>query len=192
MGTPALGAEVETLLMPGPLAEAHSELETDCAQCHTKFDQSSQRSLCLDCHEDISEDLQQLNGFHGLNPAIKTLECTQCHRDHQGRDADIIGIVTDLFDHSLTNFPLVGGHQQASCNQCHETDDKYRDSSPVCADCHETDEPHDGNLGDQCGDCHSQQDWSSITFDHDASTDFHLSGAPYKYQLQQLPCQRII
>lgn len=177
MGIPALGAEVETLLMPGPLAEAHSEFETDCGQCHTKFDQSSQRSLCLDCHEDIANDLEKLNGLHGLSPSIKDVECTQCHREHLGRDADIIGIVTDLFDHSLTNFPLTGGHQQASCNQCHEQGDKYRDSSPICAECHAADEPHDGNLGQQCDNCHSQQAWSNIVFNHGENTEFDLTGA---------------
>jgi hypothetical protein len=46
----------------------------------------------------------------------------------------------------------------------------------VCADCHAEDEPHNGNLGQQCDDCHTQQTWSSIVFDHGAKTDFHLTG----------------
>ncbi len=54
---PVLGASVETLVMPGPLTEAHADLEADCGSCHARFDQGAQDNLCIACHETIQADI---------------------------------------------------------------------------------------------------------------------------------------
>src|SRR5690606_13057715 len=78
------------ILMPGELIKGHAEFESDCTQCHVSFNQAGSTRLCLDCHEDIQADRKNASGFHGMNPLASTSECTTCHTDHRGRDADII------------------------------------------------------------------------------------------------------
>ena len=44
----------QRILMPGPLAEKHAELETNCENCHSPFDREETTALCLDCHDEIA------------------------------------------------------------------------------------------------------------------------------------------
>lgn len=179
----AEAASIETLVMPGPVVEGHKDLETDCNNCHTKFDRQSQRQLCLDCHEDIDADQQAKEGFHGLHSAASQAECAVCHVEHKGRGADITGLVPELFDHSFTDFPLQGQHSSTACADCHVSGKLFRDTSAQCSSCHENDDPHQGNLGDNCASCHAESGWSEISFDHDTETDYPLTGAHV-----QTPC----
>ena len=63
------------------------------------------------------------------------------------------------FDHEReTGFKLEGAHDQAACLRCHN------DRGPIhvytargCGGCHV--EPHKGNLGLDCTDCHNQDIW---------------------------------
>ena len=50
-------AQIETLVMPGKVIEGHAEYEEDCNACHAKFKRAEQRTLCLDCHEDVAADI---------------------------------------------------------------------------------------------------------------------------------------
>ena len=88
IATGAHAAAWESLIMPGPLSEAHLELEEECSACHTAFSQIEQNQLCRDCHEDVAADVEQSTGFHGKHPDIPTMECRACHSDHLGRDVD--------------------------------------------------------------------------------------------------------
>lgn len=169
------GASLESLVMPGPVTAAHAETEETCSACHDLFDRDSQKQLCLECHEEVAADLSENRGFHGRHPDAKTAECNACHSEHDGRDADITGLQSSLFDHQLTEFPLAGVHALASCNSCHENDQPYREAPLECAGCHATADAHDGNLGQHCGDCHDPDAWRGASFDHDA-TDFPLTG----------------
>lgn len=171
----ANAASLESLVMPGPVIEGHADLEEECGSCHAVFDQSSQRRLCLDCHELVAADLTAGTGLHGRHPEVADRECRNCHTEHKGRDADIVGLVPDLFDHSFTDFPLEGAHGSLNCAACHEADVRFADASGECQGCHQDDDPHDG-LGDQCGDCHGPDRWREANFDH-TTTDFPLIGA---------------
>jgi len=168
-------ASLESLVMPGPVSQAHEELEHTCSNCHDTFDRSTQRQLCLDCHEDVAADLQGSSGFHGLQPAVAGVECKSCHAEHLGRDADITGLVPDLFNHDFTNFPLEGGHAEQTCSACHEDGVVFRDAPASCFGCHENDDAHDGALGSECESCHDSQAWLTTGFDH-ADTEFPLFG----------------
>jgi hypothetical protein len=171
----ANGASLESLVMPGPVAEAHAETEETCSACHDLFERGAQRMLCLDCHEKVASDLDTGTGFHGRQPDAETVECSSCHAEHNGRDADLLGLQPSHFDHEMTDFALTGAHSNESCGGCHEAGAPHRDAPTECAGCHETDDPHSGNLGQACGDCHEPVGWQSATFDHD-STDFPLLG----------------
>ncbi len=66
-------------------------------------------------------------------------------------------------DHSF--FALTGGHQSAKCAACHTTGD-YQGTSPDCLACHAQDDPHAGEFGLACANCHVVEGWQLATFDH--------------------------
>lgn len=175
--TIAHAASIESLVMPGPVIEAHAEVEQECASCHSAFSQAQQNKLCLVCHEEVAVDLDKRVGFHGIHPDPARTECRSCHTEHKGRAADIVGLVPEGFDHDNTNFPLTGDHAAQPCASCHAKDTAFRDTERECASCHENDDPHRSNLGQQCGDCHEPSRWSLTRFDHNTITDFRLNGA---------------
>ncbi len=161
------------LLMPDELISGHEDLEGDCNNCHTNFDQSNQNPLCLDCHEEIAADINKNSSYHGLNTEIEGTHCRTCHTDHQGRDADVVQLDKESFRHELTNYPLEGKHQNLSCTQCHEGNDGFRLEKYECNDCHKLQDPHKGELGTECKDCHTTSSWRKTDFNHD-ETDFVL------------------
>jgi predicted CXXCH cytochrome family protein len=183
----AAAASIESLVMPGPVIEGHADLEEECSSCHDLFDSAAQRRLCLDCHERIAEDLALTEGFHSHNQTAKTAQCTECHTEHKGRDADIVGLQPELFDHDATDFPLEEVHATQSCDSCHQPETSgsvatgalagvaHFDAPTMCVGCHDDDDVHQGNLEDSCGDCHDPSTWKSGQFDH-SSTDFDLIG----------------
>lgn len=167
----------EKLVMPGDLVDAHADLETDCANCHEPFSKKSQRMLCLDCHKDIDADIANGVGFHGRNGDVGETECKHCHTDHLGREADIVKLDPDTFDHALTDFQLAGKHQTVSCTGCHQDGTRYRDTPDRCIACHRDDDPHQSRLGEFCESCHTETGWQATApFDH-TLTAFPLEGA---------------
>jgi hypothetical protein len=166
----------ERLVMPGPLVASHAEYEADCAQCHVQFNRSQQRTLCLDCHEEIAEDFATGTGFHSLSPDVGQRECSQCHTDHTGRDTDILGLDIESFDHDLTDFHLLGKHAEVECEGCHLPNLTFHDAELDCVSCHRDDDQHRGNLGDDCAACHAETAWTDVTFDHEAETMYALLG----------------
>ncbi len=156
--------------------QAHEEIESQCNVCHSKFDDQPQRALCLDCHEDIDADIQTHRGYHGLNMEAQESECASCHGEHKGRDADITGLVPELFEHADTNFRLEGAHANLACSGCHEEDVPFRATNTTCSGCHTQDDTHDGALGSECASCHSTDSWRAVNFDHARETSFALLG----------------
>lgn len=175
MITTAHPAEIETLFMPGELIAGHAEYESECSNCHARFEKKSQDRLCRDCHEDIDQDISASTGFHGRTPGLEEQACKSCHTDHIGRDASIVLLNSATFDHDVTDFQLDGSHRGVSCSACHQADQKYSEADDDCHGCHREQDPHKGNLGEQCGDCHVPKNWKEFDYDHD-TTDFPLEG----------------
>lgn len=167
---------VEQLVMPGPLSAAHADLEDDCGQCHVAFRKAEQTRLCRACHEEIDADMNVGEGLHGRDPAIAAADCRECHTDHEGRAFDIAPNDPATFDHDLTDYPLRGAHVDTACDDCHAADKPKREAPLDCYSCHGEDDPHHGVLGQECADCHVENDWKEIRFDHD-TTDFPLRDA---------------
>jgi hypothetical protein len=172
---PSAAQNVESLVMPGELILGHAELEADCSSCHKRFNRAEQSTLCADCHEDVSSDINNESGFHGKFSEASSGECFSCHTDHEGRNANIIILDESVFDHAFTDYELVGKHADAQCAGCHEPSIKRRDAPQECIDCHREDNIHDEGLGTECAGCHNETDWLEITFDHD-TTDYPLIG----------------
>ena len=169
----ALALDVERLFMPGKVIEGHKEYETECKKCHSRLEKITQDELCLDCHEKVSADVDNNEGFHGRAKSVRGVECKICHADHRGREANLINLDVDRFDHRETDFELLGKHVQAECKACHKDGKKYREAPARCFDCHEQDDAHETKLGEKCDQCHNPKGWGSEQFDHD-ETDFKL------------------
>lgn len=167
----------ETALMPGGVIEGHAKLEENCKECHVRFDKEAQSKLCADCHKEVKADIQKHEGFHGR---LEEQQCRTCHTEHKGRDAKIVVLDIEKFDHAKTDFPLLGAHQKQGkikCKDCHETKKKYREAPSACNDCHRKDDKHKGSLGTDCKNCHNERDWKETKFDHSLEkTRFALSG----------------
>lgn len=174
----------ESLVSPGPVVESHAEVEADCDKCHSAFEKDRQNELCVACHEDVGKDILRQRGFHGGTPRVAGTDCKHCHTDHKGRDADIVRLDPDTFDHALTEFPLMGSHAGVACAGCHAPEEKYRDAPSQCVDCHKADEPHKGRLGTECATCHDENRWQDASFDHD-TTDFPLKGKHVETRCEQ-------
>ncbi len=170
-----LAQSIESLVMPGDVAKAHVEIETECNACHKRFDRAAQRQLCLDCHEDVAADLSTAAGFHGKSPTVGDEQCSVCHTDHEGRKADIVGLDPVSFDHAFTDFELSGKHGEAECGACHAAAEKHRDAPAECFDCHAEDDVHRGFLGEDCASCHVPAGWEDVEFDHEV-TGYSLIG----------------
>lgn len=175
---PARGQSLfEKLVSPGEVIAPHVKWEKTCTSCHEPFSKTSQRRLCLECHKDIATDIFETRGFHGKRPEILKAECKTCHTDHKGRDADVVLLDKDTFNHTATDFPLQGAHQAAACEGCHKPQTAYRKAPVTCFACHEADDKHKGALGKECHSCHDEKSWKKQkTFDH-AKTRFALTGS---------------
>ncbi len=168
---------IERLVMPGPVSSAHADIEATCTSCHVRFSRDLQGQLCLDCHEEVARDVAASTGFHGRDPGAVGAECSACHTEHEGRNADILGIDEDSFDHDVTNFPLLGKHRDVMCASCHTEElPNYHAAETECNACHVDDDRHRGNLGTACADCHAETAWTDVRFDHEMTADYTLTG----------------
>jgi hypothetical protein len=117
-------------------------------------------------------------------------DCASCHKNPHHADferaceschATPSGWKVASFDHSLTDFPLVGEHAAVECEECHTGRSRL---TPVphddCDACHE--DPHDDRFEPTpCLQCHSPTSWDVGEFDH-SRTDFPLEGAHAKVE----------
>ena len=161
---PISPGELETLVMPGKVIKGHADIESDCRKCHVPFRKDKQARLCLDCHEEVAGDISKARGYHGR---LKLeIVCSDCHSEHKGRRADIVGLQIATFDHSLTDYVLLGLHTKTKCGACHTGGKKYREAPTTCVACHLSDDVHKAKLGATCDDCHTEAGWKLGKFDH--------------------------
>ncbi|NJD11059.1 MAG: hypothetical protein FIB01_11705, partial [Gemmatimonadetes bacterium] len=87
------------------------------------------------------------------NPHIRLhgRACTDCHTTSGRR--------TGRFDHARTSFRLLGQHQSVPCAGCHDLRD-FRGAASACGTCHA--DPHRGDVGPRCEQCHSEASWHQV------------------------------
>jgi hypothetical protein len=125
----------------------------ECLKCHKTPDMKSTPKTCVECH--------QKDDYH---KGKLGRECARCHSAEEWKK---IG-----FDHSKTDYPLVGKHLDVPCTKCHVRE-PYKIPSQ-CASCHRPDDKHKGQLGDSCETCHTEKGWKDVQkFDHQ-KTNFKL------------------
>lgn len=153
------------------LTGAHKSV--DCQKCHqVEFKNNNRRkrlvglnySNCTPCHSDVH------NGRYGA-------DCKSCHNTTSFKV-----INRNSFDHSKTNFPLIGKHKNISCNKCHKSSVETKLDYSRCSNCHQ--DYHNGQFkrnqkNYDCKNCHTEDGFSPSLYSiemHNKS-NFILSGA---------------
>lgn len=105
-------------------------------------------------------------------------DCVQCHQaDYEGARRHVDEKPTTCgVCHSETSWhrtkiehewPLTGKHAKARCFACHSgAPAHYKDTSTECVSCHAEDAdpppfPDHKDFGDDCGSCHTTENWKS-------------------------------
>jgi nitrate/TMAO reductase-like tetraheme cytochrome c subunit len=189
-------------------------LGTNCESCHgmesfkpaVKFDHNKTKFIltgahqnidCSKCHVTVVKNEQKYQRFKGLD----FVNCSSCHQDyHQGKFGincnschvtESFRVIKNLesFDHSKTNYKLLGKHANVECKQCHTKGLKIKPKYDKCIDCHN--DYHKGdfiknNSPTDCNVCHNLNGFqlTSYTIEEHAKTNFKLTGAHLA-----VPCQ---
>ncbi len=154
-----------------PLMGAH--LATPCFVCHKKdniWNFGSMGTNCTSCHTNIHETTIDKKYY-------PEDQCKSCHTENTWVEVN--------FDHSKTEYELLGAHKNQSCRACHfkPTPDgsaytqQFNNLTSNCTECHI--DKHFGqfekdNVTD-CFFCHSFNNWKPDKFDHN-KTRFILDG----------------
>ncbi|MBU1100938.1 MAG: cytochrome C [Bacteroidetes bacterium] len=154
------------------LTGAHKTI--NCDKCHPVKGENENKvqsftktefSQCTSCHEDIHK-----NKF-GQN-------CTSCHSTTSFRKI----VNKEDFDHSKTDFVLMGKHQKTDCRQCHVTSMTVRLRHDQCYNCHS--DFHKGEMDRNglrvdCIACHNEKGFipSTYTLQQHNSIGFLLEGS---------------
>jgi hypothetical protein len=155
---------------------------------------------CSDCHKaGLGSRTDKILPFH-----FEDRSCTACHQDpHSGgfdkqmarrrtngtpfgceacHNVKSWGEVSG-FDHSKTNYRLLGAHRTVACADCHRpvtsSGSRFKGTATQCEACHT--DAHDKQFlardnQTHCADCHNSLRWVPSTFDHDTKTHFPLAG----------------
>ncbi|UCF19494.1 MAG: hypothetical protein JSU87_16485 [Gemmatimonadota bacterium] len=190
--TPArLEAQV---ISPGKLSSVHGDLEgvRGCTNCHELSKSGALNGKCLDCHELLQNRLRQRLGYHAT---VADRDCASCHAEHRGREASMIELDKQRFDHGEVGFDLVAAHRDVPCEDCHQPEfitaadvrsytskhgaleRTYLGLGTTCVTCHDAENPHSDQFAARgCRDCHSEENWEATDgFDHD-QTRYRLTG----------------
>lgn len=135
---------------PYPLVGQHAQVE--CDACHNGHATAPLAyGTCEDCHEDL----------HGGQ--FKPRPCEECHT------VDVAAFALRTYNHDQTSFPLVGLHQNTTCEECHgDREEALYVGRPFddCDACH-VDE-HDGRFEPTlCQKCHTPEGFRALFFNHD-------------------------
>ncbi|MFA7419287.1 MAG: multiheme c-type cytochrome [Melioribacteraceae bacterium] len=191
-----------------------ASLGNNCENCHgmesfkpaIKFNHDKARFVltgahlkvdCSKCHLTIIKNEQKLQQFKGIDFA----NCSSCHQDfHKGKFGpkcnschvtESFRVIKNLdsFDHSKTNYKLLGKHASVECKQCHTSGLHVKPKYEKCIDCHT--DYHKGdfvknNFVTDCRICHDVKGFqlTSFTIEEHAKANFKLTGAHLA-----VPCQ---
>ncbi|MCF6269185.1 MAG: hypothetical protein L3J41_05725 [Melioribacteraceae bacterium] len=78
------------------------------------------------------------------------VDCIVCHTTEGW------GISNSKFEHSSTEFKLIGQHQDVNCISCHTTL-RFNEAKIDCESCHT--DIHENSVGFDCERCHSPESW---------------------------------
>jgi hypothetical protein len=142
------------------LTGAHTALA--CDACHIGGRYKPAPKSCVGCH--ATDDTHR--GSRGP-------DCAKCHTTQEWKSA--------RYDHlKETGYALLGSHADLDCLTCHRSGN-YKDKIPKdCDGCHRADDAHAHRFGPKCEDCHDNDKWRPVTYDHATRHKFPLLGAHAK------------
>jgi hypothetical protein len=144
--------------------------KVNCKECHKKrFSDTIDFSACYNCHNDYH------NGEFIIEN--KSPDCNACHTIENPFNYSTYSIE----QHQKTNFTLEGAHIATPCFACHVSEKKwsFKNIGSACIDCHQ--DLHEDFIDEKyypnkdCKNCHNNEAWSTINFDHNF-TDWELKG----------------
>lgn len=164
-----------------PLTGAH--VATPCEKCHVSGNDGRKifrvaNIQCDGCHRDVH------NGQFAFE--MKGQSCAACHSTEDW--------FPNKFDHSKTDFVLVGKHAKTKCASCHKPVRignaevaQFKNTSSKCESCHK--EVHTKQFAKSgetdCASCHEPSGWKSPVFDHNTQSSFALTGAHSRVDCRQ-------
>jgi hypothetical protein len=156
-------------------------ISTTCTQCHVKDKkqifkwESKDKAFCIECHDNVHKAQ--------FTAKQNSKSCSECHTTTSFKKRF-------EFDHSAgTSFPLNGSHEKLNCIKCHVATRQVFPFKPVtfmsqyifsdlektrCLTCHQ--DVHKAQLGNKCLNCHNEESWNKIKFDHQTQSKFPLLG----------------
>ncbi len=143
-----------------------------CENCHGIDLAEFQHSACVECHVNLDPAYMQ------THQADFGEDCLACH--------DGMETYGSTFDHNRLAFTLTQGHAETRCLDCHAGARSLVDlqaAPQACSACHQEDDAHQGQLGQDCAQCHTPTTWEEATFDHSLAA-FQLTG-----KHSQVACQ---
>ncbi|MFA9389571.1 MAG: hypothetical protein ACERKD_07175 [Prolixibacteraceae bacterium] len=148
----------------------------DCNSCHVSAPNLKFESLGIDCYDCHKETFLATTQPNHIEEGYSS-NCTECHTP---KSYEWTG---SGFNHDI--FPLLGGHREPSCADCHG-DDQFASISAECVDCHlfdfeqATNPTHDPmSFSSQCNECHTiDPNWQPAKFtQHDGEAFPIYSGS---------------
>jgi nitrate/TMAO reductase-like tetraheme cytochrome c subunit len=150
-------------------------LKVNCFLCHKgkSMMEPIKHDQCQDCHKDYHNKEFAVNG---VNP-----DCKTCHTNDGYEYSNFT-----IAKHNSCSFPLEAAHLATTCKSCHFKNNHwtFRKIGNRCVDCHK--DEHKGFLEEHfypeqdCKQCHNQQSWKKISFDHNGRTNFKREGVHAK------------
>jgi hypothetical protein len=182
------------VISPGKLSAPHAHLEgvRNCTACHELGTAGADDRKCLECHATLA---RRIDARRGLHARFRGQPCAGCHKEHFGRDFELVRFDRRTFDHARTGFRLSPSHARAACRDCHSPtwitapdvrayaartgtlSTTWLGVETTCTGCHRDDSPHGEQFaGRACESCHEDETWESAPrFDH-ARARFLLTG----------------
>jgi hypothetical protein len=178
-----------------PLTGGHAAVA--CGDCHKPQGEGSAAAVvpyhfaslsCETCHQDPhgGQFTQRMVARRADKSAAG---CEACHSTANWRDVS-------GFDHSTTDFALVGSHRALACDECHKSPNlqpgirgvNFKAAPKDCAGCHEDVHARQfakNGRSPDCDQCHNSLKWKPSLFDHERNAAFSLKGAH-----QDVPCDQ--
>jgi len=115
----AHAANIEKLIMPGPVSKAHAKFEGDCSSCHDRANRERQTALCLDCHKDTAADISTKTRYHGRMQAGCGGSMPGLPHGAPGPRCRYQQAEPGWFHARSDDFPLKDAHVALACGACH-------------------------------------------------------------------------
>lgn len=196
------------VISPGKLSAPHADLEgmRNCTECHELGKAGADDRRCLTCHAPLA---RRIAAGRGLHARFRNQQCAACHKEHFGRDFELVRFDPRSFDHARTGFRLAPSHARMECRDCHAPASitapdvrayasrtgtlatTWLGVETTCTGCHRDDSPHgDQFAGRTCESCHDDETWESAPrFEH-GEARFILTGLHRRVECEA--CHRAV